>query len=159
MKPARTAPIPFDPDAEMLTAAFAVGDGASATAASEVVTGADFYDRTLGRIFDTAVQLSAVRGTDRRIRAVAQATGVRAGELGRMCDNRPAIRDLSARRAWLVRATARRRRLMAQAAELHNDAALADPTQLRRLASSIAAEADALSADSDARRAQTGAGG
>lgn len=157
MKPARTAPIPFDPDAEMLAAAFAVGDGASATAAAAVVTGADFYDRTLGRIFDTAVQLSAVRGTDRRVGVVAQATGVRASKLDRMCDSRPAIRDLSARHAWLVREMARRRRLMAKAAELHNDAALADSEQLRRLAVSIAAEAQALCDDSDAKRVHTGA--
>lgn len=141
--------IPFDPEAEMLAAAFAVGDGASADVAAAVVTGADFYDRGLGRIFDTAVQLRAVRGTDRRIQAVAQATGVRANDLDRMCDSRPAIRDPSARHAWRVRETARRRRIMAQAAELHNDAALADPTQLRRVARSMAAEAEALCDDSD----------
>lgn len=148
MTNARSVPIPTDDEAEQVAVGFALGDPGSAAAGAAVLTGADFYDPALGRIFDAAVQLDGVAGTDRRVLIVASATGVSPARLDRLCSGRPAIRDPSGLWARRVRASARRRRVMALAATLHSSAARGTAAELYGIVDELADEIGVLRRES-----------
>ncbi len=145
----RPALIPFDPEAEELAAAFAVANEESAAAAATVLAEGDFYDMRYGRWFDAAIQLVGVRAESRRVAIVASTVGVTEEALGLFVANRPATWDRSARFARRVRETARRRRVMTLAAEIHNRAAEATAEELGRLVADIVAELEARILDGE----------
>ncbi len=143
--------IPFDLEAEEIVAAFAIGDAPSASAASEVLDGTDFYDRRLGRLFAIAVQLENVTGERRRTEAVAGLVGTHVDLLLDFTVNRPSARDASAIFARRVREAARRRRAMGLAAHIYNGAAEMDPGKIQALAVEIEAEATRIRHEMDSR--------
>jgi replicative DNA helicase len=139
------ATVPIDREAERQVVACAVASSAGARLAAERLSEEEFYDRTLARAFEVAVQLDGIDEHERRIALVVELAGVNRAMLVELVAERSTMVDAAGRSARRVRDTARRRRVMALAAELYNSAADLEPDEISARASAIEAEARALS--------------
>jgi hypothetical protein len=126
--------------------ALAVGHPTDARTVSEQVDPDEFYRPALAAAIEAASQLGAVKNQATRVHIVAEATGIREMELEVWVANRigPA-----ARWARKIRASARRRRVMALAARIYNEAPDCAARELAAVGHDLLAELELLAAERD----------
>jgi hypothetical protein len=136
--------IPFDEYAESQIVGLVVASASDAGLAAGQVESDEFYRPAFGHAFDTAGQITAISEQWRRVNIVAEGTGLRAQELAALVDDACPPVGRWCRR---VRIAARRRRIMALAADLYNTAATATREDLAEFASDLALEVELIQAE------------
>lgn len=135
--------IPWDQEAEESVVGIAVGSAAGARLATERLTPEDFYRPAYGRVLEITSQLTGMVGEERRISTIARLAGIHHRELAALVENRPCSFDTNGEWAHRVKSAARRRCVMALAAEIYNGASQS-ATFLRDCAEELLAEITAL---------------
>lgn len=136
--------VPFDEYAEAQIIGLVVASAKDAGLAAGEVEPGEFYRPAFGQAFDMAGQIAAVPDQWRRVSIVAEGTGLRAQQVAALIDDACPPVGRWCRR---VRIAARRRRVMALAADLHNTAATATPEDLAEIASDLALEVELIRAE------------
>jgi replicative DNA helicase len=136
------ATIPYDDEAERQVVGSVVANRDAAHRSSGLLSPDEFYRPAFGLAFEAACQLGGVSAQERRLEIVAQATGLSARVLTELVNEWcPSIERWCCR----VRQAARRRRLMALASQVYNEAATLSPGAVSALSAEMSREAELLS--------------
>jgi replicative DNA helicase len=112
--------VPFDELAERIVIGCAVATPVGARLQLGRVTAGDFYRPAHGRLLEACRQIEHLNDPDERVLAVAEITGVPIAYVQQLVDDRPVMHGRLPGPANRVLDAARRRKLMAAAAELFN---------------------------------------
>jgi replicative DNA helicase len=145
----RTAEIPDDVEAEQCVVGILTATADGARQVAEVLTPEDFYRPGFGRAMDVACQLDSRFDNDHRVAIIANLAGLAVRELEALASSRPSNWDAD---RWVarVKASARRRRVMALAAEIYNNAAAASTVELTELIDELGMHLAAIPAEHNA---------